>query len=167
MGGLGLDFICTLPADKWQQCDLSGDCCEQSVCYRRDVGVAKKTAKRVKHVPQRTCVGCRQTLAKRSMIRIVRTPEGLRVDPTGKIPGRGAYLHDHRDCWESGLKGTLAHALNVDLTDMDRDTLRAFMATLPEQDAPSGEGSLSQEGSPEAKQGARVRREENEPGKAL
>ena len=93
--------------------------------------MAKKTAKRVKHVPQRTCVGCRQTLAKRSLIRIVRTPEGLRLDPTGKIPGRGAYLHDQRSCWESGIKGALAHALKVELTDQDRQTLRDFMATLP------------------------------------
>ena len=78
---------------------------------------------RHKHIPQRTCVGCRQTLAKRALIRIVRTPEGLRVDPTGKIPGRGAYLHDRRNCWTSGLKGALAHALKVELTDQDRETL--------------------------------------------
>jgi predicted RNA-binding protein YlxR (DUF448 family) len=97
--------------------------------------VAKKTAKRVKHVPQRTCVGCRETLAKRSLIRIVRTPEGLRVDPTGKVPGRGAYLHDRRSCWERGLKGALAHALKVELTGQDQEELRAFMAGLPEDEA--------------------------------
>jgi uncharacterized protein len=101
--------------------------------------VAKKTAKRVKHVPQRTCVGCRQTLAKRAMIRIVRTAEGLRVDPSGKISGRGAYLHDNRDCWKSGLKGALAHALKIDLTDQDREFLQAYMATLPEGEAVSVE----------------------------
>ncbi|HEX9018672.1 MAG TPA: YlxR family protein [Anaerolineaceae bacterium] len=93
--------------------------------------MAKKTAKRVKHVPQRTCVGCRQILAKRALVRVVRTPEGLRVDPTGKLPGRGAYLHDTRDCWERGLKGPLAHALKVELTDQDRETLRDFMSGLP------------------------------------
>jgi len=108
--------------------------------------VAKKTAKRVKHVPQRTCVGCRQTLAKRSLIRIVRTPAGLQVDPTGKAPGRGAYLHDHRDCWESGLKGALAHALKVELTDQDRETLRAFMASLPKEGPLLVEGPLPGEG---------------------
>jgi predicted RNA-binding protein YlxR (DUF448 family) len=62
----------------------------------------------------------------------VRTPEGLRVDPTGKTPGRGAYLHDRQSCWDRGIKGALAHALKVELTDNDRETLRAFMATLPE-----------------------------------
>lgn len=122
--------------------------------------MAKKTAKRVKHVPQRTCVGCRQTLAKRSMIRIVRTPEGMRVDPTGKIPGRGAYLHDRRSCWESGLKGPLAHALNVELTQQDREALLSFMATLPQEE------ELLEEGLPEGNQGSEIQRAENELGKA-
>jgi predicted RNA-binding protein YlxR (DUF448 family) len=67
------------------------------------------------------------------------------VDPTGKIPGRGAYLHDRRSCWEHGLKGALAHALKVELTDLDRETLRAFMVTLPEETAPSTEELLSSE----------------------
>jgi uncharacterized protein len=102
--------------------------------------VAKKTAKRVKHVPQRTCVGCRQTMAKRALIRVVRTPEGLRVDPTGKLAGRGAYLHDNRDCWERGLKNALSHALKMELSEEDRENLRAFMASLPETDLTSENG---------------------------
>ena len=89
-------------------------------------------------MPQRTCVGCRETLAKRGMIRITRTPEGLRVDPTGKLPGRGAYLHDRRSCWERGLRGALAHALKVELTDQDREMLRGFMETLPQEIPDSG-----------------------------
>lgn len=95
--------------------------------------MAKKTVKRIKHVPQRTCVGCRQTLAKRGLIRIVRTQQGLRVDPTGKVSGRGAYLHDQRSCWEIGLKGSLAHALKIELSDVDREMLREVMQTLPEK----------------------------------
>jgi predicted RNA-binding protein YlxR (DUF448 family) len=95
--------------------------------------VVKKTAKRVKHVPQRTCVGCREILAKRALVRVVRTPQGLQVDSTGKLPGRGAYLHDRRSCWERGLKGSLAHALKTELSDQDREILAAFMVTLPEE----------------------------------
>jgi predicted RNA-binding protein YlxR (DUF448 family) len=129
--------------------------------------VAKKTAKRVKHVPQRTCVGCRQTLAKRSMIRIVRTPEGLRVDPTGKTPGRGAYLHDRRDCWESGLKGALAHALKVELTDQDRETLQTLMATLPEETQLPDEAKLPEGAATNKKEANEIHRKENELGKAL
>ena len=77
-------------------------------------------------------MGCRETLPKRSLVRLVRRPEGVQVDPTGKLAGRGAYLHDRRSCWERGLKGTLAHALKVALSPADLATLREFMQTLPE-----------------------------------
>ena len=105
----------------------------------------KKPVKRVKHVPQRTCVGCRETLAKRALVRVVRTPEGLRVDPTGKLPGRGAYLHDRRSCWERGLKGSLAHALKTELSDQDRETLMAFMENLNDEDQMPEEREPGQE----------------------
>jgi uncharacterized protein len=107
--------------------------------------VVKKPVKRVKHVPQRTCVGCREILAKRALVRVVRTPEGLRVDPTGKLPGRGAYLHDRRSCWERGLKGGLAHALKTELSGQDRETLMAFMDTLPPEDPMPEEHEPGQE----------------------
>jgi uncharacterized protein len=97
--------------------------------------VAKKPVKRVKHVPQRTCVGCRLVLAKRTLIRVVRASDGVRVDPTGKASGRGAYLHSLRSCWERGLRGSLAHALKTELTDQDRENLRVFMAGLPDEPA--------------------------------
>jgi predicted RNA-binding protein YlxR (DUF448 family) len=96
--------------------------------------VKKKTTRR-KHVPQRTCVACRQVEPKRKLIRIVRTPQAVVVDPSGKLAGRGAYLHDRRACWEKGLKGALANALKTNLTAEDREKLLAFMKTLPD-DAP-------------------------------
>jgi uncharacterized protein len=96
------------------------------------VKVPKKTAQRVKHIPQRTCVGCRTVMPKRQLVRIVRTGDRVLVDPTGKLAGRGAYLHDSRSCWETGLKGSLAHALKAELTAEDREALLAFMNTLRE-----------------------------------
>lgn len=96
--------------------------------------VTKKPAQRVKHIPQRTCVGCRNVLSKRQMVRIVRTSEGIRIDPTGKLAGRGAYLHDQRDCWVRGMKGALAHALKAELTAEDRAQIENFMNTLPHHD---------------------------------
>ena len=72
-------------------------------------------------------------MAKRSLIRLVRCPEGILIDPTGKMAGRGAYLHNVRSCWDKGLKGSLAHALKVTLTPADLDHLRQFMLTLPDQ----------------------------------
>ncbi|MCA1899129.1 MAG: YlxR family protein [Chloroflexi bacterium] len=85
----------------------------------------------MKHIPQRTCVGCREVLPKRQMVRIVRTAEGVRVDLTGKAAGRGAYLHDKRECWARGIKGALAHALKIELSAEDRARLEAFMNSLP------------------------------------
>jgi uncharacterized protein len=87
---------------------------------------------RRRHVPQRTCVGCRAVLPKRSLIRIVRRPGGVEIDPTGKLAGRGAYLHDQRSCWERGLRGSLAHALKTTLTPEDRERLSSYMENLPE-----------------------------------
>jgi len=96
--------------------------------------VSKRKPGRKKRVPQRTCVGCRTVLPKRELIRIVRTPEGVRVDPTGKTAGRGAYLHHKRSCWERGLKGALARALKTEISSADMDALREFMLTIPEDE---------------------------------
>lgn len=102
---------------------------------------AKKQHPR-KHIPQRTCVGCREVLPKRALIRIVRRQDGVFVDPTGKMAGRGAYLHDKKSCWESALQtGRLAKALRVQLTQSDRERLQNFMLTLPE----SSEKSAAQD----------------------
>ena len=76
-------------------------------------------------------MGCREVLPKRKMIRLVRTTDGVRVDPTGKLAGRGAYLHDRRECWERALKGALAHALKATLTMNDRTQLEEYMSSLP------------------------------------
>jgi predicted RNA-binding protein YlxR (DUF448 family) len=105
--------------------------------------VSGKPVKRVKHIPQRTCVGCRTILPKRSLIRLVRRPEGVQIDPTGKLAGRGAYLHNSRSCWEKGLKGPLPHALKVELTQADVERLREFMATLKEDPSAAGEDEQS------------------------
>ncbi|MFH1524536.1 MAG: YlxR family protein [Chloroflexota bacterium] len=98
-----------------------------------------KPKKRPKHIPQRTCVGCRTVLPKRSLIRLVRQAEGVQVDPTGKLAGRGAYLHNARSCWEKGLKGPLANALKTNLTPDDLERLRQFMQTLTEENDVVGE----------------------------
>ena len=93
----------------------------------------RKTGRR-RHIPQRTCVGCREVLPKRSLVRIVRSPEGVVIDPTGKLAGRGAYLHLLRPCWESGLKGSLTNALKVELTSEERERLQDFAKSLPERE---------------------------------
>ena len=93
---------------------------------------------RTKHVPERTCVACRTAQPaqakqpKRSLVRIVRSPEGaVSVDPTGKKAGRGAYLCADPTCWQAALaKGALERALHITITPNDRATLQAFADTL-------------------------------------
>jgi len=87
----------------------------------------RKRAPQPKRVPQRTCVGCHTVLPKRQLVRLVRTAQGtVAIDPTGKAPGRGAYLHDRRECWRKALAGSvLDHALKANLTEAERAQLRA------------------------------------------
>jgi len=83
-------------------------------------------------------VGCRQVNEKKTFIRLVRTAEGVVIDPGGKLAGRGAYLHDSKKCWEKGLKGSLANALKTELTEKDRELLRSYLANLPDEPIQSG-----------------------------
>jgi predicted RNA-binding protein YlxR (DUF448 family) len=88
---------------------------------------------RPRHVPQRTCVACRQGKAKRELVRVVRTPSGaVRVDPTGKQSGRGAYLCQSPDCWTSALnRGVLPRALKLEaLPEDDLHTLTEYAGRL-------------------------------------
>ena len=87
---------------------------------------------RRRHVPQRTCIGCRETHDKRELLRIVRTPEGeIAFDPTGKRSGRGAYVCRREACLEQALKTrTLAGALKVDLDEQTVASLREALRAL-------------------------------------
>ena len=90
-----------------------------------------------RHVPQRTCIACRAEQGKRTLIRIVRTPEGrVAVDETGRANGRGAYLHPTQACWVKALKGaTIKNALKVSPAPDDIEALRAFGLALPAEES--------------------------------
>lgn len=46
-----------------------------------------------KKIPMRSCIITKEKYEKKDLIRIVRTPEGIvKIDTTGKMNGRGAYL---------------------------------------------------------------------------
>ena len=53
----------------------------------------------------RMCVGCREMKEKKSLVRVVRTTEGeIRMDPTGKANGRGAYVCPDPACLEKAVR---------------------------------------------------------------
>ncbi len=57
-----------------------------------------------KKVPMRMCVVCRENKPKKELLRVVMTDNGLTLDTTGKLNGRGAYICDSIDCINKGLK---------------------------------------------------------------
>lgn len=60
---------------------------------------------KVKKIPQRQCVGCREMKNKRDLIRVVRSPEGtISLDFKGKMPGRGAYVCPDTACLAKARK---------------------------------------------------------------
>ena len=98
-------------------------------------------ATKTKHIPQRTCVACRTTSAKREFVRVVRTPEGaVVVDATAKRPGRGAYICARLECWSQAIKkDRLAHALRTTISQADREALERYGEQL--ETAPAAVGS--------------------------
>jgi uncharacterized protein len=77
--------------------------------------MGKKMGKK-SYSPVRTCVACRQEAGKRNLVRLVRDPTTgeVKVDPTGRANGRGAYLHRDPDCVElARRRGGLARALKA------------------------------------------------------
>ena len=63
---------------------------------------------KLKKVPLRTCVITKESLPKQELLRIVRTPEmEVKVDETGKLNGRGAYIKKSLEVLEKAKKSKL------------------------------------------------------------
>ena len=80
-------------------------------------------------IPMRMCVGCREMKEKKSLIRVVRSPEGeVSLDPVGKKPGRGAYVCRSADCLKRAIRQKqLERQLDVTLPP---ETAAALMAAM-------------------------------------
>ena len=64
-----------------------------------------QTMPKVKKIPQRQCVGCREMKDKKSLLRVVKSPEGqVSLDFTGKKSGRGAYVCHDVECLRRARK---------------------------------------------------------------
>lgn len=87
---------------------------------------------RKRHTPMRSCVGCRSSLPKRDLIRVVREPSGtIDLDLTGKRSGRGVYLCPNKECLDKVIKGRqLERALQ---TKIDPEIVERLQRVLHEQ----------------------------------
>ena len=72
-------------------------------------------------VPIRRCIGCMESKPKRELVRIVASKEGdVRLDPSGKANGRGAYLCPAPDCLaKAKKKNAFARNLNISVKEQD------------------------------------------------
>ncbi len=60
---------------------------------------------KVKKIPQRQCVGCREMKEKKALIRVVKSPEGeVSLDEKGRKPGRAAYVCPNVECLRKARK---------------------------------------------------------------
>ena len=58
-----------------------------------------------KKVPLRKCTGCQEMKPKKELIRIVKSDDGVfRLDRSGKMQGRGAYICPNAGCLEKAHK---------------------------------------------------------------
>ena len=72
-----------------------------------------------KKVPLRMCTGCGEMKPKKELVRDVRPPQGeVRLDLSGRAPGRGAYVCRNVECLKKARK---AHRFE-----------RAFSCQIPE-----------------------------------
>ena len=85
-----------------------------------------------RYIPQRTCVACHRVSAKRELIRLVRISDGsVEVDTSGKKAGRGAYICQAWQCWQTGLTGgRLEDVLRTTLTQDNREQLIKYGEAL-------------------------------------
>ena len=96
----------------------------------------KKAQPKQKHVPQRVCIACRQAAGKRSLIRIVRTKDGIEIDLSGKMAGRGAYLHPDQACWQIVLDSNrLAQSLRAKVSEENLRAVEAVFVSLIDDSA--------------------------------
>lgn len=81
--------------------------------------------------PQRMCVVCRQMKEKSLLIRVVKNKDGeIRIDESGKLPGRGAYVCREGDCisrldkakgLERAFKGAVPRSVKEEIINKNGD----------------------------------------------
>ena len=73
----------------------------------------------MKKIPMRRCLATNQSFPKKELLRIVRTPEGeVKVDLTGKLNGKGAYISRSNEALEiARKKKVLSRALEAEIPE--------------------------------------------------
>ena len=74
---------------------------------------------KIKKIPLRQCIACMISKPKKELVRIVKSKEGeIKLDPTGKAAGRGAYICNEIECLKKAQKKKALHkAFQQDVTE--------------------------------------------------
>ena len=93
-----------------------------------------------KKIPMRMCVRCREMKPKKELVRVVRSPEGdVSLDPTGKKPGRGAYVCQSGDCLARAIRQKqLERQLEARLSDETAEALKAMLSAFTSSEGAAG-----------------------------
>ncbi len=78
-----------------------------------------------KKIPMRQCTGCGEMKDKRTLVRVLKTPEDeIVLDFTGKKNGRGAYICKNKECLLKARKNKgLERSLHVQIPSEVYDEL--------------------------------------------
>ncbi|MBR1968685.1 MAG: YlxR family protein [Clostridia bacterium] len=77
-----------------------------------------------KKIPMRTCIACRENKPKRELIRVVKFGDEIKLDKTGKMNGRGAYVCNDKECVEKIKKQKLLNrAFSMQVPDSVYDAI--------------------------------------------
>lgn len=81
-----------------------------------------------KHIPLRMCVVSREMLPKADLVRLVVAGDGLVIDPTQKMDGRGCYIkRDPAIVLQAKKKHSLNRVLKKNVPDSFYDELEAYI----------------------------------------
>lgn len=84
---------------------------------------------KVKKIPMRMCVGCKELKNKKDLLRIVALPSGvIELDRTGKKSGRGVYVCDDIECFNKafeshGLERSLKRPVSREVYDAIKEEI--------------------------------------------
>ncbi|WP_371526875.1 YlxR family protein [Streptomyces sp. NBC_01283] len=86
--------------------------------------------------PERTCVGCRERAAKNDLLRIVAKEGACAPDPSGTLPGRGAYIHPVPVCLDLAVRRRAFPRAFRAPGPLDTADLRRVVETVAQQATP-------------------------------
>lgn len=83
----------------------------------------------MRKIPMRTCIVTKEKFPKMELIRVVRTPEGeVKIDETGKLNGRGAYLKKDLEVFEKAKKSKILNRhLEVDVPNCIFEEIKNYV----------------------------------------